>query len=64
VAKLTRESFELDSVINAAEELKYIGQPLRRRPRPPTGWVIADSPPAGEDRLTWPANDPPLANSP
>jgi hypothetical protein len=26
LAKLTRESFDLDSVINAAEELKYIGQ--------------------------------------
>jgi hypothetical protein len=26
VAKLTKESFDLDSVINAAEELKYIGQ--------------------------------------
>ena len=29
LAKLTRESFDLDSVINAAEELKYIGQ-IRR----------------------------------
>jgi hypothetical protein len=26
LAKLTKESFDLDSVINAAEELKYIGQ--------------------------------------
>lgn len=43
LAKLTRESFDLDSVINAAGELKYIGQIKRALAAefrtPSAGWI-------------------------